>query len=118
MTPIRVTRYRCDYCGRSWSKQQPVRAHEPHCYRNAERVPRVGELSNTLHEAAQWLPHPWHPGAGKMWDGERWVAVPGHRADWFGDYGTDGWPEVDGITLNLWPCEARPDALKKLLAEP
>ena len=122
MNPIKVTRYRCDYCSRSWGKKSPALVHERHCYKRPDRVPRVGELSNTIRDdaRAQWLAESWgHPGAGKIWDGANWVDVPGHKSrSWWTPAGDpvfeDIWPVVDGVRLDLWPAADRLDALKRI----
>jgi hypothetical protein len=73
--------------------------HERHCFKNQQRTPRAGELSELrdtgryehhpeadleISEVAtapwiEWVPEdppPWWPGKGKIWDGQQWVDVP------------------------------------------
>lgn len=137
---VRVTRYCCPFCHYRRARKSVVRGHIEHCYRNPDRVPRLGELtrieqtgevvdygpSGALPGSMNWLEWneradmpAWWPGAGKIWDGAAWRDVPGWRVEHAtGAHGCAGgappydvWPEIDGTPLCEIPAAQRVDAL-------
>lgn len=43
--PYKVTRYKCDFCRRTYARNSDAIKHEIICYLNPNRVPRDGELA-------------------------------------------------------------------------
>jgi hypothetical protein len=124
MRAIRVTRYRCDFCGRSWSRRPAAERHERHCFKRSDRVPYLGELTHASragevvdfglghfapgamdgehwYEWVDWDPVPeWWPGPGKIWNGESWERVEG----W--SWATEAQPNGcagGGPPIDSWP---------------
>lgn len=112
ISTVRVTRYRCDTCGRTWSKRATAEAHHPHCFKRDDRTPYLGELSSAWAPEREWRAPPWWPGPGKMWTGDTWVDVPGYQTTSWDGMAADVWPEVDGQPLDRVPAAARPHALE------
>lgn len=99
--PIRATVvvWRCPFCKRSRTRKSATGGHIRHCFKNPDRVPRVGELSREHYDE----PPPWWPGEGKIWDGERWRDVPGRTGR--------AWPVFRTLPLDKWPLSLRLDFL-------
>lgn len=115
--------------------------HVRHCFRNPERVPRVGELTHTWQTGRsvtcpgwhygvessvyEWYPHEtmptWWPGEGKIWDGSAWRDVPGYRKEPAppghmhpgGAPPRDVWPALHGVPLD----EVKPAHLRLAVLE-
>lgn len=132
MRVVKVTRYQCEWCRHTWSRRQPVEAHEPHCFKRPDRTPRVGELSSVrdgqIDEPHGWeepggsipiVPPRWWPGPGCIWDGTQWLEVPGYvqATSDCGYFVTDRWPRVSehGCTLDELPADIRLDCLSELV---
>lgn len=43
--PKKITKYKCDYCRRSYARIKACEAHENLCFYNPDRVPKQGELA-------------------------------------------------------------------------
>jgi hypothetical protein len=96
MKSRQVTRWKCDYCPKSGQVRSRIALHEKHCFRNPDRSPWLGELTDCMNADETW----W-PGEGKIWNGARWCDVPGY------DSSRVEWPMVtiggheDGMTVRL-----------------
>lgn len=83
MTRVMTPRYRCDFCGRSKASARSAREHESHCFKNANRVPYSGELSEREYRPSGPDDDDWPddeewewPGAGKIFKDGAWVDLP------------------------------------------
>lgn len=88
--------YRCPFCRRSWRSQAKKVAsrHLVHCFARPDRVPYVGELSDTTGVPLRFRGNDrtfpeWWPGEGKIFDGRTWRNVPGYEPNSY-----ERWPKL------------------------
>ena len=117
-----ITMWGCDHCGRRYSHQRSARTHERHCWKNATRTPKQGEVHGAAH--AQSDDHEWVPTPGSIYVDGSWHKVSGYSAVWIGgayefyseEYiprhvAEEAWPMVDhddeSVPLNKAPRPVR-----------
>lgn len=98
MKTIKVYRYRCEFCRRSFSNRNTAINHEPHCFKNERRIPWTGELCGIFDDGKP----------GQIFNGTGWEDVPGYSCE----NGSDHWPEFHDKSLAEWPARTRLDMLK------
>lgn len=90
---------------------EAIERHEPHCYGNPKRTPRIpGEITSCQQLESHYNDKApaWWPGAGKIWDGEQWLDIPGYEDKYSGRWEcrtlVDVWP--DHKNFEFWPVGA------------
>lgn len=108
--PKKVSRWQCEFCMRVSRSRGSITKHEKHCYGNADRIVRTGELAlwrtiprELTQENSYGVPmsdwtetidgpvkHPWWPvdndgeiQLGMFYDGDKWVDIPGYCWPYF-----------------------------------
>lgn len=101
--PKKVNRWQCDFCHKISTAKGMITRHEKYCYKNPDRTIRIGELAlwrtipNDLTQEdsydvpmSEWMEpiwdaeHQWWPRddeglrLGMIYNGERWVEIPGY----------------------------------------
>lgn len=123
---VSVMAYRCSHCGKVYLRRHACAQHERNCWRNPNRVPKVGELFDwrdfswqecLVGEGPRWAPRT-AEGFGYIWDGAEWRPVkltnsvwpqpknPPEGTDWsgweFGEHAPDLCERLD-----RWPKRYR-----------
>jgi len=111
-----ITRYQCDFCAKHYARKADTRRHEKHCWRNAARTPRQGEVYGLDHDnyGKGWEPDNF----GMIYVDGEWHEVRGYsfeqEQDMSGEYYPTGetWPKIDtqceeGVPMNKAPRDSR-----------
>jgi hypothetical protein len=127
MLEKKATIYVCEFCGKRAMTRSTIFTHEARCWYNPNRRPMEGELLQAWALSKFETPPLWwpkdeqgNPLFGRIYDGETWLPVPGHRLiDWNDDFFyfaryEDRWPELDGKPFNRVPGDIRLDLLARL----
>lgn len=90
LDPTEVTRWKCPYCQRHYASPRGARSHARHCWKNPQRLPRLGEIS-CLRTEPYGDEAEWWPGFGMIYTSDGWLPVPGYELD--REDGTETWPD-------------------------